>query len=122
MEKRMSEDAIAVKNGRQTEAPTMSEQEYRELCKKLRHAQMAKAKKRKSRGVLRSAGTLKEVTFTGRIAESSTDWEAVDTGTVFSTDVSGAQLFLKTGKFQCRNLRTGKGRSLEGASVYVIYL
>lgn len=118
----MSEDAVAVKNGRQAEAPTMSEQEYRELCKKLRHAQMAKAKKRKSRGVLRSPGTLKEVTFTGRISESSTDWEAVDTGAVFSTDVSGAQLFLKTGKYQCRNLRTGKGRSLEGASVYVIYL
>lgn len=118
----MSEDAVATKNGRQGDTSTMSEQEYKELCKKLRHVQMARGKKRKSKGVLRSPGTLKDITFNGRIAESSTDWEALETGIVFSTDTSGAQLFIKSGKYQCRNLRTGKGRSLEGASVYVVYL
>lgn len=117
----MSDD-VALKNGKQSDTSTMSEKEYRELCKKLRQEQMARSKKRKSRGVLRSPGTLKEIAVNARIAESSSDWEMLDLGTTFSTDATGTQLFVKTGKYQCRNLRTGKGRSLDAASVYVVYL
>lgn len=118
----MSESDTAVKNGRLTDDKPMSDQEYKELCKKLRREQMARGKKRKSRGVLRSAGSLKDITIAAKVSESSTDWEALETGTVFSTDALGVQLFVKSGRYQCRNLRTGKGRSLEGASVFVVYL
>lgn len=118
----MSETDTVIKNGRQTEAKAMTDEEYRELCKKLRREQMARGKKRKSRGVLRSAGSLKDITIAAKVSESSTDWESLETGTVFSTDNLGVQLFVKSGRYQCRNLRTGKGRSLEGASVFVVYL
>lgn len=117
----MAEDTV-VKNGKQGIDSALSEQEYRELCKRVRQEQMLRSKKRKSRGVLRSAGTLKDFNIAAKVSESSTDWESLETGTVFSTDNQGVQLFVKSGRYQCRNLRTGKGRSLEGASVYVVYL
>lgn len=118
----MSESDTALKNGKQSEGSQMTEEQYRDLCKKLRREQMARAKKRKSRGILKSAGSLRELNIPGRIAESPIDWESVETGQTFSTDAQGVELYMKTGAYQCRNMRTRKGRSLEGASVYVVYL
>lgn len=101
---------------------SLSEEEYKKLCKQVRHYQLQKrGNKRKSKPVLRPIGKTNIIQRSITVEETPTDWESIEEE-IFSLDINATQLFMKTGKEKARNLITGKPVPVGGASVYRVFL
>lgn len=102
---------------------SLSEAEYKQLCKQVRHHQLANSKsKKKARPILKPIGDVTVADFKVKIQKSPCDWDDIKTGTPFALDGTGTLIYTKTGKNRALCLNTMSAVSVGGASVYRVFL
>jgi len=111
-----------VLNGSQPKATQLSESEYRELCKKVKHYQIANGKKKRSKPLLKPIGDINVVDQKIKVQKSPVDWDDIKTGMPFALDATGTVLYTKTGKERAICLNTMSPVPVGGASVYRVFL
>lgn len=113
---------VSLSNGSKAADTQMSEQEYRELCKKLRREQMARGGKRKSKPPLRSIGEVVQKPGVFKIQKIQTDWEMLPNGTPFATDLEATLIFIKTGRERAFCFNTMQSLPVASALVHRVFL
>lgn len=111
-----------VLNGSKTTANQLTEQQYRELCKQVKHYQMSNGKKKRSKPLLKPIGDINIVDLKVKVQKSPVDWDDIKIGMPFSLDPSGTVLYTKTGKERAICLNTMSPVPVGGASVYRVFL
>lgn len=112
----------ATPNGSQTKGSTLSEQQYRELCKQVKQFQMQNARKRRSKPLLKPIGDINIVDLKLKVQKSPCDWDDLKTGMPFALDATGTVLYTKVGKERAICLNTMSPVPVGGASVYRAFL
>lgn len=113
-------DIISEVNGT-VPTPNWSEDEYKKICKQVKHFQMKKGGKRKAKPVLKPRGKVTEKQITISIEESATDWDDI-TDEPFSLDTNASRIYTKIGKERAKCVNTGKSIPVGGAAVYRVFL
>ncbi len=116
----MSDTAVA--NGKYSTTGQLSEDEYRELCKKVKRYQMANGKKKRSKPLLKPIGDINTIDLKVKVQKSPVDWDDLRNGMPFSLDPNGTVLYTKTGKERAICLNTMSPVPVGGASVYRVFL
>lgn len=112
---------VADANGN-VSVPNWSEEEYKKICKQMKHFQMKKSGgKRKAKPVLKPRGKVVEKQITISIEESATDWDDI-TDEPFSLDTNASRIYTKIGKERAKCVNTGKSIPVGGAAVYRVFL
>lgn len=109
-------------NGSKSSATELSENEYRELCKKVKQYQLKNGKKKRSKPLLKPIGDINTLDMKVKIQKSPVDWDDLKNGMPFSLDPSGTVLYTKTGKERAICLNTMSPVPVGGASVYRVFL
>lgn len=109
-------------NGGKSAASQITEQQYRELCKQVKHYQMSIGKKRRSKPLLKPIGDINIVDLKVKVQKSPVDWDDLRIGMPFSLDPSGIVLYTKTGKERAICINTMSPVPVGGASVYRVFL
>jgi hypothetical protein len=109
-------------NGSQSKTTDLSEQQYRELCKKVKQYQMANGRKKRSKPLLKPIGDINIVDLKVKVQKSPVDWDDIRIGMPFSLDPSGTVLYTKTGKERAICVNTMSPVPVGGASVYRVFL
>lgn len=113
---------VAETNGT-TSAPNWSEEEYKKLCKQMKHFQMKKSGgKRKAKPMLKSIGETVIQARNLRIQKSQTDWDSLSNGMPFALDVEATLVYVKTGKERAMCLNTMQSLPVASALVHRVYL
>jgi hypothetical protein len=114
---------VALSNGSKSADSQMSEQEYRELCKKLRREQMArKGGKRKSKPPLRAIGEVVSKPGNFRIQKMQTDWDALPNYTPFTTDLEATEIFIKIGRERAASFNTMRPFPVASGLVHRVFI
>jgi hypothetical protein len=116
----MSDTALA--NGSRANTEQLTEEQYRDLCKKVRHHQLKNAKKKRSKPLLKPIGDINIIDLKVKVQKSPVDWDDIKTGMPFSLDPTGTVLYTKTGKERAICLNTMSPVPVGGASVYRVFL
>jgi hypothetical protein len=111
----MSDSTVATPN------QDISEQEYKNLCKKVRHYQLKHSKKRKAPGILKPMGEVVEITKKFSLQKNAVDWDDLPTGAPFALDTNCTVMYTKAGKNKALCINTMTSKSVAGAVVYRIY-
>jgi hypothetical protein len=109
-------------NGSKSGTTQLTEQQYRELCKQVKHYQIANGKKKRSKPLLKPIGDINVVAMNVKIQKSPSDWDDLKNGMPFSLDPSGTVLYTKTGKERAICINTMSPVPVGGASVYRVFL
>lgn len=109
-------------NGSKASVAELSENEYRELCKKVKQYQLRNGKKKRSKPLLKPIGDINTLDMKVKIQKSPCDWDDLKNGMPFSLDPSGTVLYTKTGKERAICLNTMSPVPVGGASVYRVFL
>ncbi len=116
----MSDTAVA--NGSRASTEQLTEEQYRDLCKKVRHYQLKNGKKKRSKPLLKPIGDINIIDLKVKVQKSPVDWDDIKTGMPFSLDPTGTVLYTKTGKERAICLNTMSPVPVGGASVYRVFL
>ena len=103
-------------------ATDLTEEQYREMCRKVRHHQIRKGRKRRSKPLLKPIGEVTSTDLKVKVQKSPCDWDDLRIGMPFSLDPSGTVLYTKTGKERAICLNTMSPVPVGGASVYRVFL
>lgn len=109
-------------NGKISVDSGMSEKEYREMCRKVKAFQMANAKKKRSKPLLKPIGDINTIDLKVKVQKSPVDWDEIKNGMPFSLDPNGTVLYTKTGRERAICLNTMSPVPVGGASVYRVFL
>lgn len=113
----------AVVNGNKPITSNLSETEYRDLCKQVRHYQIKNSKTRKkSKPLLKPIGDINVRDMKVKIQKSPVDWDDIQTGMPFSLDQEGTLIYTKVGRERAICLNTMSPVPVGGASVYRVFL
>ncbi len=99
----------------------LTEAQYKEMCKAVRHHQLKNGKKKKHKTVLKPVGKVLTVQKTFSVQESSTDWDDIE-DEPFTLDINVTQIYVKTGKDRVKCLNNGRSMTIAGAAVYKVFL
>jgi hypothetical protein len=113
---------IALANGSRANTEQLTEEQYHDLCKKVRHYQLKNAKKKRSKPLLKPIGDINIIDLKVKVQKSPVDWDDIKTGMPFSLDPTGTVLYTKTGKERAICLNTMSPVPVGGASVYRVFL
>lgn len=102
---------------------SLTEEEYRKLCKQVRQHQLAKNKgKKKSKPILKPIGEVNVIDLKAKVQKSPCDWDDIKNGMPFALDPSGTLIFTKAGNDKAFCLNTMSPLPVGGASVYRVFL
>lgn len=102
---------------------TLSEADYKALCKQVRQHQIANSKARKrSKPILKPIGDVTAIDLKIKVQKSPCDWDDIKSGTPFALDSSGTLIYTKCGANRALCLNTMSTISVGGASVYRVFL
>jgi len=104
------------------DATDLTEEQYREMCKKVKRHQMKKGGKRRTKPLLKPIGDVNLVDVKFKVQKSPVDWDDLRPGMPFSLDATGTVLYTKTGKERAVCLNTMTTVPVGGASVYRVFL
>lgn len=108
-------------NGKHTDIELTVEQ-YKQLCKQVRHYQLAKGNKKKNKPLLKPIGDINILDMKIKVQKAPVDWDDIKNGMPFSLDPNGTVLYTKTGKERAICLNTMSPVPVGGASVYRVFL
>jgi hypothetical protein len=74
----MSDTAVA--NASRASAEQLTEEQYRDLCKKVRHYQLKNGKKKRSKPLLKPIGDINIIDLKVKVQKSPVDWDDIKTG------------------------------------------
>ena len=114
-------DSVAP-NGNQKGATPLSPEQYKELCKQVKHYQLANGKKRKSKPILKPIGDINVIELKAKVQKSPVDWDDIKNGMPFALDADGTLIYTKIGKERAICLNTMSPVPVGGASVYRVFL
>ena len=101
----------------------LTEEEYKQLCLKVRHHQASKNKgKKRSKPLLKPIGTTVAVTKTLSVAQNPVDWDELATGALFSLEPAGVVLYSKAGASRAICLSNQATMSVSGGACYRVFL
>lgn len=101
----------------------ISEEEYKKLCKQVRHYQLAKGKGRKrNKPILKPIGQTVAVEKKLVIQQNPVDWDTLENGSPFALDPNGVLIYTKAGASRALCLNTMSPLPVGGASVYRVFL
>lgn len=100
----------------------ISEAQYRDLCKQVRHYQLKKGAKKRAKPILKPIGSTITISKNLTIQQQPVDWDDITTGTPFALDPNGTLVYTKCGSSRALCLNTMTSMSVGGASVYRIFL
>lgn len=109
---------IATVNG----SKGLTEEQYKELCKQVKHYQMSKGKKRRSKPLLKPIGDVNVFDMKIKVQKSPCDWDDIKNGMPFALDSDGTLIYTKTGRERAICLNTMSPVPVGGASVYRVFL
>lgn len=102
---------------------TLSDEQYKQLCKQVRQHQLAKGKgRKKSKPILKPIGDINIVELKARVQKSPVDWDDIKNGMPFALDPNGTLIYTKAGANRAFCLNTMSPIAVGGASVYRIFL
>jgi len=102
--------------------PPITEDEYKQLCKRVKQYQLTKgSKKKKSKPILKPIGNTNIVKKELIVQQTPVDWDEVAIGTPFSLDSNGTLVYTKAGVSRALCLNTMSTVPVGGASVYRIF-
>jgi hypothetical protein len=101
----------------------LSEQEYRELCKRVRQYQLKNGKgRKKTKPILKPIGQTVTVDKKFIVQQNPVDWDDIVNGSPFALDPNGVLLYTKAGASRALCLNTMSTIPVGGASVYRVFL
>ncbi len=113
----MADDTLSTKN------QNLSEEEYKQLCKRVRQYQLSKGKgKKKQKPILKPIGQTVAVERKFVIQQNPVDWDTLENGSPFALDPNGTLLYTKAGASRALCLNTMSPLPVGGASVYRVFL
>lgn len=113
----MADETVSTKN------QNLSEEEYKQLCKRVRQYQLSKGKgKKKQKPILKPIGNTVAVDKKFVIQQNPVDWETLENGSPFALDPNGVLLYTKAGASRALCLNTMSPVPVGGASVYRVFL
>lgn len=102
---------------------TLTDEQYKQLCKQVRQHQLAKGKGRKrTKPILKPIGDINVIELKARVQKSPCDWDDIKNGMPFSLDSNGTLIYTKAGSNRAFCLNTMSTIPVGGASVYRIFL
>lgn len=106
-----------------TSSQTLSDEQYKLLCKQVRQHQLAKGKGRKrARPILKPIGDINVIELKAKVQKSPVDWDDIKNGMPFSLDAQGTLIYTKAGAGRAFCLNTMSTIPVGGASVYRVFL
>jgi hypothetical protein len=106
-----------------TNSQKITEQEYRDLCKRVRQYQLTNGKgRKKSKPILKPIGQTVSVDKKFIVQQNPVDWDDIRNGTPFSLDPGGVLIYTKAGASRALCLNTMSTIPVGGASVYRVFL
>ena len=104
------------------ETTTLTEDEYKLLCKRVRQHQLNNSKtKKKSKPILKPIGNTIVIKKELVIQQTPVDWDDISNGTPFALDPSGTLIYTKAGASRALCLNTMSTVPVGGASVYRVF-
>lgn len=101
----------------------LTEEEYKSLCKRVRHYQIAKkGGKKKSKPILKPIGQTVTVDKKLVVQQNPVDWDDLPNGAPFALDANGTLIYSKAGASKALCLNTMSPLPVGGASVYRVFL
>jgi hypothetical protein len=102
---------------------SLSEEDYRKLCKQVRQYQLQKkGGKKKAKPILKPIGNTVGVDKKFIIQQNPVDWDEVPNGAPFALDPNGVLIYTKAGSSRALCLNTMSPVPVGGASVYRVFL
>lgn len=106
-----------------TATQTLTDSEYKQLCKQVRQHQLARGKgKKRSKPILKPIGQTVAIDKKIIVQQSPVDWDDIQNGTPFALDPSGTLIYTKAGASRALCLNTMSTIPVGGASVYRVFL
>lgn len=113
----MADETLSTKN------QNLSEEEYKQLCKRVRQYQLSKGKgKKKQKPILKPIGQTIAVDKKFVVQQSPVDWDTLENGSPFALDPNAVLLYTKAGASKALCLNTMSPVPVGGASVYRVFL
>lgn len=113
----MADETLAAKN------QNLTEEEYKQLCKRVRQYQLQKGKgRKKNKPILKPIGQTIAVDKKIIVQQSPVDWDTVENGSPFALDPNGVLIYTKAGASRALCLNTMSTLPVGGASVYRVFL
>jgi hypothetical protein len=101
----------------------LSEEEYKQLCKRVRQYQLAKGKgRKKAKPILKPIGQTVSIDKKVIIQQNPVDWDTLENGSPFALDPNGVLIYTKAGASRALCLNTMSTLPVGGASVYRVFL
>jgi hypothetical protein len=101
----------------------LSEEEYRQLCKRVRQHQLQKGKgKKRQKPILKPIGNTVSVEKKFVVSQNPCDWDDLTNGTPFALDPNGVLIYTKAGASRALCLNTMSTLPVSGGSCYRIFL
>ncbi len=111
----------SVANGSKPVTSELTEAQYKEMCKAIRHHQLKNGKKKKNKPVLKPRGKVITKMIPIDIEESATDFDDIGDDS-FSLDLNASRIYVRTGKERAKCVNTGRSIPVGGAAVYRVFL
>lgn len=106
-----------------TTTQNLSEEEYRQLCKRVRQHQLQKGNgKKKQKPILKPIGNTVSVEKKFVVSQNPCDWDDLTNGTPFALDPNGVLIYTKAGASRALCLNTMSTLPVSGGSCYRIFL
>lgn len=106
-----------------TNSQNLSEQEYKELCKRVRQYQLKNGKgRKKAKPILKPIGNTVTVDKKFIVQQNPVDWDDITIGTPFALDPNGTLIYTKANNGKALCLNTMSPIPVGGASVYRVFL
>lgn len=101
----------------------LTEEQYRDLCKKVRQHQLKNGKaKKKAKPILKPIGNTISIDKKLTVQQAPVDWDDLQTGSPFALDPNASLIYTKCSASRALCLNTMTAMSVGGASVYRIFL
>lgn len=101
----------------------LTEQEYKQLCKRVRQYQLQNGKvRKKSKPILKPIGQTVTVDKKFIVQQNPVDWDDLQNGAPFALDPNGVLIYTKAGASRALCLNTMSTIPVGGASVYRVFL
>lgn len=100
---------------------TLTEAEYKLLCKRVKQHQLTRISKKKSKPILKPIGNTVIVDKKLIVQQTPVDWDDITPGTPFALDPNGTVIYTKAGASRALCLNTMSSTPVGGASVYRIF-
>lgn len=102
---------------------SLSDEEYKVLCKRVRQHQLAKGKgRKKTKPILKPIGQTVSVDKKFIVQQNPVDWDDLQNGAPFALDPNGVLVYTKAGASRALCLNTMSPIPVGGASVYRVFL